>query len=543
MSSEVSGPYGSADGARAGRDLIVQAGHDERKTIELIESRARAQFNDAAKGYFDALQRYAGSAYKVLKFPEGVTLEQVYVPLRGRTRGTSSESLYLADAIGSAFKANSRQVLIEGAPGSGKSTLLRQIARHAWERPHLVGLDQPYIPLPVRLRSYSEAEGVSREARIWTAIDRAREFEIVGARPPNGFFEVWPKELQAPWLLLLDGFDEVQIDKRQETLEWLTQLQADGISYLVTTRPTEEIRDLPDNLAHFDVQPFTREQQLELATKWLPHSAVQFMAEFDRFAAGELGGTPLLLTIAAVVFLKQGALPVRRSELYRRFVHDTWQEGLKRGAIEDLDAEIRDDAAFVFQRALGVLARRMTEDPGEGPVLDFASDSTRLMQALASLLKLEFEFPDRLAVRRAEKLFRVLGTRSGVFIADTYHCEWLHPTFREFLTAEVLTQSNDSSGVDSVVLNCTYLSWNQVALFLVGLQSENENVAPILRRIAQADPPNSLTVAAEAVSEGANVDEQFVGELVEQLCGAIRSLAKGNYCGRLLTAGAHIFGL
>jgi predicted NACHT family NTPase len=114
----------------------------------------------------------------------------------------------LSDAIRS-FSAGTRQLLIEGLPGSGKSTLLRQIARHAWDKPDSVGLDQRYIALPLRLRSYAQADRASREDRIWRAIDRAQELDIDGSRPPAGFYEAWPRQLAARWLFLLDGFDEI----------------------------------------------------------------------------------------------------------------------------------------------------------------------------------------------------------------------------------------------------------------------------------------------------------------------------------------------
>jgi len=319
-----------------GAHIGFKQGLDERETRDLLESLLRSierdEFARSLRNYFRALRNYCDSAYKVLgsRFPKEITLEEVYVPLQAREATGNSETFLLSDAIRSAFNADSRQLLIEGLPGSGKSTLLRQIARHAWDNPESVGLDRRYIPLPVRFRSYARSDGASREDRIWRAIDRAQDLEIDGSRPPSGFYEAWPRQLDAPWLFLLDGFDEIPEECRDEVLIWLRRLIKDNTTLLITTRPTS---DLPDTfrkqVKEFVVQPLSPEQQKQLAEKWLGGQAVEFQTAFSRFAGGELGGTPLLLTIAAIVYNDSGQLPTRRSELYRKFVNNTWEEALK----------------------------------------------------------------------------------------------------------------------------------------------------------------------------------------------------------------------
>ncbi|KLK93929.1 hypothetical protein AA309_05445 [Microvirga vignae] len=539
------GQYASADGARAGRDIIVTAGLDEQKTRDLLENLLEAVtdsgFARAARSYFSALRGYCASPYQVLRsrFPETTTLDDVYIPLRGKTLDATSEILMISDAIRSVFRRGKKQILVQGPPGSGKSTLLRQIARHAWDDPHSVGLDQRYIALPIRLRSYAEVEGASREDRIWRAIDRARELEIDGPRPPAGFMDAWPQQLGVPWLFLLDGFDEVPPERREEIFVWLKALVSQNVALLITSRPAEFLleRQFQRLLEQFEVQPFSREQQSLLAKNWLGERSRDFEEAFARFANGELGGTPLLLTIAALVYLRSGSLPVRKSELYRIFVNDTWQEALSRGANEDLGPELFEAAPLLIPISLRLIARTMTEGRGEGSALDFGSDLNKLTALVARVLEKELNIPKSIATLRASRLLTFLGTRSGVLRTSPYQCEWLHPTFREFLTAEAFSEDADEREIDGILAKRHEVAWRQIVLFLIAILSEKASVEPLLRRLKSTNSPYDLALVGVAVSEGANIDDPtFVEEVVRDLCDSIRDLSKGWICNRLLTA-------
>ena len=108
------------------------------------------------------------------------------------------------------------------------------------------------------------------------------------------------------------------------------------VAFILTSRPTDELAREFQHLSRFELASFSPEQQSELAARWLGQRASDFERAFDRFANGELGGTPLLLTIAAIVYRDAGELPLRRSELYRQFVQSTWKEAFNKGATEEL---------------------------------------------------------------------------------------------------------------------------------------------------------------------------------------------------------------
>src|SRR5258708_39263358 len=93
-------------------------------------------------------------------------------------------------------------------------------------------------------------------------------------------------------------------------------------------------------MMEFSIQSFSSDQQKQLAEKWLCDRATHFIEAFARFGNGELGGTPLLLTIAAIVYSESGRLPARRTELYRQFVYYTGLEALSRGGREQMGPEL-----------------------------------------------------------------------------------------------------------------------------------------------------------------------------------------------------------
>ena len=520
-------------------------GLDERQTRDLVESLLdgikRDAFADSLRRYFAALREFGSkSSYKVLlsRFPEDVTSEEVYVPLRGTTAQGVPRTFLLSEAIRSTFDAGMKHILVEGSPGSGKSTLLRQIARHAWDNPASVGLDRSYIALPLRLRSLAQVSAAGREDRIWEALNRASDLDIEGARPPAGFYEAWSRQLDAPWLLLLDGFDEVSEESRDEMFVMLGKFAKEGTPLLLTSRPVNVLREkTKGQFEQFHIEPFSIDQQQQLIKKWFADRANDFQKAFARFANGELGGTPLLLTIAAIVYYQTGALPTRRSKLYRDFVNDPWHEALKRGASEELGADFVELAPMLIPLTLNHIALSMTERSGKGAVLDFGGGFETLKETVTQLLKSQLNLPETIASFRAERLVRFLGSRSGVLTTSAHQCEWLHPTFREFLAAEAIVAEFNAARIAEVLKRFNDVAWRQVASFLIAILSEKRSVLPELKMVKELDPPVGAAFAAVAISEGANVDLPFTVDVIRELCSDVLKHAKPWICERLLTRG------
>src|ERR1051326_47541 len=339
---------GSGKNIHIGDKIVV--GSDAgiiRATIESIYADlSRNVFQFSLREYFRAIRMYAREfPYLSLNGPLDRSLSDVYVPLDVVTDSTDTHSKQsqrrvqdirtaLADAITGKFNG----ALVVGAPGAGKSTILRQILNHAWDSPHEIGLSEPHLAILVRFQFLVKSTGASLEERLWGACRESNEY-MLSSPPPTNWFLEWPKLTGKQWLLLLDGLDEVPPDKEIDVEAWLRRVRESGYMSILTSRNTPAIvssKFLRTHFKWYQVRPLTGAQQLSLARKWLDDESDHFFEQLERLRTADLVETPLLLTIAAIVFSSDRSLPTRRSALYRRFVNVWLTEAMRRGLAEDL---------------------------------------------------------------------------------------------------------------------------------------------------------------------------------------------------------------
>jgi len=399
--------------------------------------------------YFRALRRYCAELpYLTLTdIRPPKNLDEVYVPLRARRRekdAAQGESLTVEQVL---RQTQTPHLLILGQPGAGKSTLLRQLAERAYDDPHAIGLERPHLPLLLPLRALALADG-SLEERLNQALKN--EIRLPRALP-DGFLDAWPQHLDAPWLFLLDGLDEVPADSYLSLTRWISDLLArpDIARVIITSRPsayTEKEWDTA-RLSVYEIQPFTRDQTAELVRRWFGEEASAFLQALETVRSPVLTETPLLITIAAKVYLERKSLPERRSQLYQEFV-DIWlDEAKERGLRDELDADVLDLA----QPTLAHLALAMTDHP------DW-TDEKSLIPVVAGYLNEQLNLKAR-APAVAERFLRVMARRSGVFLKREERYGWVHPTFREYFAALALNQQLESGKSFDEVLGERWPDW------------------------------------------------------------------------------------
>lgn len=470
------------------------------------------------------------------------TLNEVYVPLKARPQVTSDERrvtgdekeprvtrhiarpelaegshvtlpLSIAEVLQNPAHAH---LLILGEPGAGKSTLLRQLAEHAWDAPQRVGLATPHLPLLVPLRQLAQADG-SLEERLGRAL--TNEMALL-RELPEGFFDEWTRQTDACWLILLDGLDEVPADQRADLMRRLASvLKEIGQNRIViTARPSGYARGELDEeqFGHYELLSFTPEQTGEFARNWFREQSDAFLQELERVRAGALSGTPLLLTIAAKVFLERHALPVRRSALYEQFV-DIW---LKEAEVRGLKSELGERVAKVAKFALARLALAMTERTSVIP-------EAELFQVAAGYLRESLHLSEDEAEADGEKFVQVMARRSGVFVrrGDVY--DWIHPTFREYLTADAIVREcrQDPECVwKRTVSRWAEENWREVALFVLSIMSDyRHDVTDLVMRVQ--DDEDGLYLAAETLVEQLNVTDDLRQVVVNNLTERARKMS------------------
>jgi tetratricopeptide (TPR) repeat protein len=476
--------------------------------------------------YRQAVEEFSYSSYRELPLPDDIKLDEVFI--NPRVRAVESPGLSGAFLIDQLFRLTAASpagphLLIEGQPGTGKTTLLRFVASHAFANPDRVGLSGRRIPMMVRLQSLAKAPGMATEDQLISAINDAKDV-VLDIRPPVGFFGQWPLRCKAKWLLLLDGFDEVPTERRAGLRQILRKLMSSDIQIVITTRPGSLEGSFLGDLNRFELEPFNSDQQRQFAVRWFRESADNFLTAVFQTGGEFLARTPLLLTIAAIVFRSTNKLPSRRTDLYKEFVTVWWREALNRGLADELGSELRD----LSNDALQHLARSMTEDRENTSLAFLAKDLARFLAEQSSR-------PLTTTQHWSERLLEVLGRRSGIFAVRAGRCEWLHPTFREYLCAKDLSSvAPGSPEALSLAKNWKEDQWRQVLVFLFSIWSEGGSVLPLLQRIANLSKPYGLVFCADAIAAGANIEGNFEKELVQRLCQVAMENSEGTICNRLL---------
>lgn len=515
------------------------------ETLQAICPDLQLHAPQAVEDYLAALREYCTNLpYLTLHdIRPPKTLDEVYVPFKARAQPRKgekqetdeerairevlrSEPLSISEVM---QKREQPHLLILGEPGAGKSTLLRQLAERAWDAPEKIGLGAPHLPILVPLRRLATADG-SLEERL----NRALTAELMLTQElPKGFFADWPAQTGANWLILLDALDEVPADERARLMQWLKGMLATvGQNRIIITSRSSGYSsgELDERLFdHYDLLPFTPEQTCEFARKWFDTQADHFIQEFQRMRTGNLRGTPLLLTIAAKVYLETDRLPEQRSSLYWQFVNIWLSEAEQHGLKAELGDKLAGPTGLQITR-LAYLALQMTEYPE-------SAAPQALSSFIAEFLQSEELFVPIHAEHYSNQFLQVMGRRSGVFIYRGDACEFIHPTFREYLAA--FSAAHKCSGDVERAWRFIETKWSQqqwqgtIEFFLAILNEQEVDTDELVRRILAAREQideflyRPQRLVGECLAEITTRDESLRRQVIDELLGLVRT---STYC-------------
>jgi tetratricopeptide (TPR) repeat protein len=416
---------------------------------------------------------------------------------------------------------------IEGAPGSGKTTFLKHLARCAWEDSSSIGLRERALPLYARLARVAANQDIVLGRRLLAALDPRDG--VVCATVPEDFLDRWPQIASAKWLLLFDGMDEVPSDSRSDVFQLIRLLVDSGHRIVVTSRPDLDVpEELAGRFTFYSLRSISGKEQEQIAISVLGEAAPQFQSAIAGRDYAWLRGSPLLISIAALVFAKGHALPRRRVDLYQ-WVTEEWL-GLAKPRL--LDPDMPKDLFELARPVLECVALQMSLNPLQIRIADLLHTVAPVMAALSGRPEVLFRRPEV-----GGRFLKSLGRYTGFFevLGDT--CGWLHPTFREYFAALRLTEMSESEAA-VVFARVTDPAWQQIVLMLITMWSDRKNVDGYFQQIAGSGPDGPL-LAAQALFEGAHVSDSVAAESLEGLVSAVAQDAEVSICASLLSVGHH----
>lgn len=377
----------------------------------------------------------------------------------------------------------SRRLVVRGDAGSGKTTLLHWIAvRSAAQdfQQELVSWNMT-VPFFIRLRERVE-EGFPAPEEL----PRLVAPMIAGAIPsPRWAHELLDKGLA---LVLVDGVDELPMEKREQMRRSLAQMVAAYplARYVVSSRPSAlNARDFPEWQRWIDEEGFTEValQPMELpqidsfVDHW--HDAVRSLidpseaAEFERRpgdlkrllrlrpALRRLAKSPLLCAMICALHRERGdILPSDRITLYRDCCEMllTLREGVRRvGAVADYPAMNGPQKQALMQSFAYHL------------MLNGRSD-LETEKADAHFDK-RLKFMD-ISGATGEKVRRYFVERSSLLREPVQgRIDFTHRTFQEFLAAR---QAIDEGHIDFLIQNAHDDQWRETIILAAGHASQRE---------------------------------------------------------------------
>jgi len=450
------------------------------------------------------------------------SLDEVFVPLPLTTSKPlpTSSPLTLAQVMERLVRPAARPMVILGEPGTGKSTLLRRIGAYACTHPEKIGLPKPHLPLLLRLRWLSLVEGASIERKILNAIHRGGEL-LLEVDPPIGFFSDWPGRAEMPWLLLLDGLDEVPRSEISTLVQWLQHLfvlcSRRGHHVILTSRPFRSTEMLEQHAEFLRLETFKGDELEQLAHRWFADKANEFLAAVADIPSQASTRTPLLTSIAAAIFRKDGLLPGRRSDLFDRYVDISFSEAERQGMRDELDPRVLKLARSAVER----IALEFAENFEESTLETNSACVSRFFEQVLRVSKIE-------ARADGERFVEVIGRRSGIMVVQGEAYTWIHPSFGEYLAAcELARRAGPSQGDISTLFNrWGDPEWREILSYLLAIwDSHGLDISQVLGTLLTNDAEAAFFVAP--LAQEVSLSDEAITLIVEQLT-ALAKVGRGD---------------
>ena len=427
-------------------------------------------------------------------------------------------------------------LLVVGDPGSGKSSLLRWV-RHQACKSLLAGEHPDYVPLLVQARALAEQNPASFPEAIADAVTEELG-RLLDHPPPPGTFACEPLP-GTPWLLLVDGFEEILTPElRRRAIDAFAYWNGRAhLRLLMTSRPldNQEFKVLGEKgISPSYLVPFDLDRLRHLATAWFARvesqtrdAARRAASLVDRIEHGqikELARIPLVSTMLCTLHAadNNGELPQSRYELYERFVNVQLDRQLSElGALPRL-------SKIAGQYPGGQLAVERLLDGILALLTAFALHRYRDNQPLGGLALFAQSWtadlrPPSLPAPRWTTIVMDVLRQSGLVIAD----DFAHQTLADFLAARELTQDPQRDVTPEHAAQLHYMSDNRsfASFTLAGWARHHPSRLRTFCETLSRRPPMHLQFFMTMVDDGVEIPPDILERVSAMLATAANNPA------------------
>ncbi|MEV8183393.1 hypothetical protein [Specibacter sp. NPDC078692] len=479
-----------------------------------------------------------------------------------------------------------RHIVLTGAPGNGKSTLskfITQVYRTAFismtsvtptiaalisgttEAEMRLQISRPQNvrwPFRVNLADYADEIGPDGDKSLLRWISEKitrRATENFTPSLLNTWLRVWP------WLLVLDGLDEVTmpevrrrvLDEIELFVEKADQLNAD-LLVVVTTRPTGYTeRVAPKHFRQVDLGYLELSKALEYGTRAIQRRLSSdyerqdsVLANFGKAVrnvnAKRLLKTPLQVLILTYILEKLGTLPADRYQLFWGYfgaVYD--REASKQTSLSSLFSRHRTDIVELHERVgldLQIQAETLGEATSKLPL------SQLRQMAVDRMREVGYESPGE-AEKISDQIVQAATHRLVLLVADVDETVAFEVrSLQELMAARAIGAGSEAQIRERLLVTAPSPHWRNTWVFVAGRvfsegsDFQREQIADLVSRIDDVDAlpswlcPVGPELAADILDDGLAVtkpkwEKKFVDIALRTLSGAIPRDVRGMAIG------------
>ena len=394
-------------------------------------------------------------------------LTEIYVPLtlvRESQIGRSKK--VKVDGLPSEFDEEGKRVLIVDRAGMGKSTLVKRIFID-------VADNHERIPLYVELRRILNGQNILAFIQ-----------EMIGVRGEDvGTFLL--DLLSGRFVLFLDGFDEVQIERRDKMKSDITdfvKLYSKNV-FILTSRPEDDFERFAD-FEKYGIARLKRDESYDLLRKHdkygnLAESLIKKLNLYENRSVLEYLQTPLLVSLLYAAFNFKHTIPLKKHLFYEQVFeafferHDLTKEV---GYVHEKKSRLDIDD---FERVLRLLGlKSLTSQKVEYQKQELIGMVDESKQFLPDLKFMSTDLVDDL-------LHSV-----PLFCKDGSFLKWVHKSMQEYFSARFIYMDakTEQDKMLTAVLNSEKLRsyYNMLDIYydIDNYGFQKNIVLPLLKRYA-----------------------------------------------------------